>query len=281
MTLWDFLSLYQRLTKRRFNGGGLLKADGVGGLWYWMMLVFSCACAHVSAATVHVAFTREQPPYVLPGGQGGVEIDLVRAALAVRGHQLEVTLLPRRRIESMRNSTEIDAVATLRAKTDTPHRYYSAPYITFQNVAITKASANLAISGWGDVIGRRVLAWSNARHDLGPAFTVVARSPGYEEYRQEQQNVVFWRDDSAVILIDRLIFNWYRRELKGRFDTDAAVDYHPLFGRGSDYTVVFRDRQLRDDFNAGLAELKRSGRYQQVMDRHLKPLETVSELIAK
>ena len=210
--------------------------------YQWLLALIGLFCASAGAATVQVAFAEQKPPYVLPAGQGGLEIDLVREALAFRGHRLSVTLLPKRRIESMRDTEQFDALATIRVEEDVPRRYYSAPYLTFQNYAITKASANLSIEHWSDLIGLRVLAWPNARVDMGPAFARATVSDLYAEYPQAQQNAFFWRYDNAVILVDRRIFNWYRRELRERFDTRAAVDYHPLFERGSSYGVLFSRR---------------------------------------
>ncbi|WP_199244036.1 hypothetical protein [Bacterioplanes sanyensis] len=38
----------------------------------------------------------------------------------------------------------------------------------------------------------------------------------------------------------------------------------------TDYKVAFRNVGHRDDFNAGLAAIKSSGRYQEIMDSYLK-----------
>jgi len=37
-----------------------------------------------------------------------------------------------------------------------------------------------------------------------------------------------------------------------------------------DYRPVFRDKQVRDDFNAGLKQLKETGRYKAIYERYLR-----------
>jgi polar amino acid transport system substrate-binding protein len=37
-----------------------------------------------------------------------------------------------------------------------------------------------------------------------------------------------------------------------------------------DYRPVFRSRQVRDDFNAGLKHMKETGRVQAIYDKYLK-----------
>ncbi len=40
--------------------------------------------------------------------------------------------------------------------------------------------------------------------------------------------------------------------------------------RPQDYRPVFRSARVRDDFNAGLAQMKKSGRYKAIYDKYLK-----------
>ncbi len=52
-------------------------------------------------------------------------------------------------------------------------------------------------------------------------------------------------------------------------DTSKEIVYHEIF-KGTDYKVLFNDAGLRDDFNAGLAELQSTGRYQAIKDGYIK-----------
>lgn len=50
-----------------------------------------------------------------------------------------------------------------------------------------------------------------------------------------------------------------------------ATERHPFVEEDpEDYRPLFHDRQIRDDFDAGLEQLKRSGRYQQIYDHYLQ-----------
>jgi polar amino acid transport system substrate-binding protein len=49
------------------------------------------------------------------------------------------------------------------------------------------------------------------------------------------------------------------------------VDEHSVIQADpNDYRPVFRDAAIRDDFNAGLAHLHKSGRYRAIYDKYLK-----------
>ena len=76
-----------------------------------------------------------------------------------------------------------------------------------------------------------------------------------------------------VVLSDRSIYHYFEQLLSRTALFKAkAVDMHSFTEEDpQNYRPVFRDAQVRDDFNAGLQHLKQSGRYQQIYDSYLKP----------
>ncbi|BFM15274.1 transporter substrate-binding domain-containing protein [Maricurvus nonylphenolicus] len=227
------------------------------------------------AAEVQVGFGQQKPPFVFIEEKRGLELDLVREALAYRGHTMQATLLPKRRLQRMLHAKKLDGMASLRISESSPGVYFSAPYITFNNFAISKLSANHVINSFEDLRGKRVLAWPNARKDLGADFARVVVPPVgmrglYSEHEQTEQNRFFWRYPNAVILIDKSIFGWFRQQLSISLDTSEEVVLHPIFEGGSRYGVAFHNEVIRNDFDAGLAQLHSTGRYQALVESYIK-----------
>lgn len=240
-----------------------------------ILLGFGCWGCVAVAGNVQVGFGQQKPPFVFIEEKRGLELDLVREALAYRGHTMQATLLPKRRLQRMLHARELDGMASLRISESAQGVYFSAPYITFNNYAISKLSANHVINSFEDLRGKRVLAWPNARRDLGADFARVVVPPVgmrglYSEHEQVEQNRFFWRYPNAVILIDKSIFGWFRQQLSTSLDTTEEVVLHPIFEGGSRYGVAFHDETIRNDFDAGLAQLHASGRYQALIDNYLK-----------
>lgn len=240
-----------------------------------LCILLAVAAPVTMAAEVQIGFGQQKPPFVFIEEKRGLELDLVREALAYRGHTMQATLLPKRRLQRMLHAKTLDGMASLRISESLPGVYFSDPYITFNNYAITKQSANHVINSFEDLRGKRVLAWPNARKDLGADFARVVVPPVgtrglYSEHEQIEQNRFFWRYPNAVILIDKSIFGWFRQQLSRSLDTSEDIVLHPIFDGGSRYGVAFRDEAIRDDFDAGLAQLHQTGRYQALVDSYIK-----------
>jgi polar amino acid transport system substrate-binding protein len=75
-----------------------------------------------------------------------------------------------------------------------------------------------------------------------------------------------------LVLSDRNIFKYFTLKLKKEkgfapkaTEEHSFVKFNPL-----DYRAVFRDKGIRDDYNAGLVHLKETGRFQAIYDKYLK-----------
>ncbi|MOA48352.1 hypothetical protein D3C78_1710870 [compost metagenome] len=75
-----------------------------------------------------------------------------------------------------------------------------------------------------------------------------------------------------VVLSDQHIFHYFELLLErtSLFKAQATELHHFVEEDPEDYRPLFRDRQIRDDFDAGLEQLKSSGRYQQIYDHYLQ-----------
>ena len=74
-----------------------------------------------------------------------------------------------------------------------------------------------------------------------------------------------------VVLSDRTIFKYFSRQHQSEagHELNPVVEHPFTQVNPDDYRPLFRDVKIRDDFNAGLKQLKASGRFRQIYDKYL------------
>lgn len=205
-----------------------------------------------------------KPPYVIESEGRGLEVDIVREALAVTGHSLKIDFFDRAFLRNAIEYGRTDAAAGLAEGVE--GLYYSDTYISFQNQIISRAADKIKLSSLADLKGRRFTAWKGAHKVMGEEYRLATEngtSPSYLEYdNQLVQNKMFWSHRIDLIIIDSFIFNWFRDALSEDFITTDEIANHPLLPEKTDYRIAFKDKDIRDAFNVGLTKLKRTGRYE-------------------
>jgi len=234
------------------------------------------AAAAASAGDLLIAHGLDKPPFVFGSEQRGLEVDIMREALAYKGHTMRVVHIPNKRLQVAIQTAGVDGAATVREAND--GSFYSDDFITFENYAITRRAAAIRLDSVVDLKGHSIAAWQNAYRDLGADFEAAFKPDPKSVYlksyfelpSQRSQNLMFWHDRAEVIIVDKTIFLWYRKDLAKEVDTSADVVFHNLFPRRTHFQAAFKDRRIRDDFNAGLRHLRETGRYQQLVDAYIK-----------
>ncbi len=230
------------------------------------------------ARELKIAFGQNRPPFVFQenGRWQGFEMDIVREALRHKGHSIkDTTHMPNKRLAIAVSAMGYDAAAAVQFIDD--GSWYSDNFIAYENYAISKTHLGLKIESIKDLTRYNPVAWRNAYRNLGPEYEKYfgphARGGYLENYQeiddQSLQNMIFWRDEANVLIVDKTLFQWFRKRLAARYDTTVPVVYHDIFPQKTYYRVNFIDKALRDDFNEGLSYLKETGRYQQLIENYL------------
>ncbi len=244
------------------------------GLLGWLAVPVA---SRTQAEELVIAFSLDAPPYVMDEGKTGIEIEIVRAALAPKGYKFTVRQMPYGELADAVSWEGVDAAATV-TKLDNGS-FYSDEYITFHNAALTRQSAGLKIDSIEDLKGKTIVAWENAYEDLGPKFAALfspdVKAPYRDKYReianQSDQVEMFWKGEAEVIVIDVAVMKWFTQELSGEVDTKAPLVEHKIFSADTKFRISFKSEQVRDDFNAGLKQLRASGEYEQIYAKYLRP----------
>lgn len=227
------------------------------------------------AATVSMAFGDNLPPFIMADRDAGIEVEVVRAALAYRGHVLQARYLPMGRIPLAFKGRTVDAIMMDVGEDMTRHGgHYGAAPVVYDNVFYTLQRSGLRIRRPQDLLGHSVISFVGAAARYPAWLQAPSRTRDYvESNHQEAQPQLLALGRYEVVLSDRSIFQYYTRQLRKRqpgFVMPALDEHSFIRADPDDYRPVFRDAAIRDDFNAGLAQLHKSGRYRAIYDKYLK-----------
>ena len=253
------------------------------GLLKRLIVITSCSIVvlgvsrdRVVAEQLHVGFGQEKPPFVIGKSLTGLEVDIFREALAFKGHKMIVGHMPNKRLQiALTTMEEVDAVATVR-QIPGDGLYYVDDFMYFDNYAITKKRDQLRINKISDLVGHSIVAWQNAYRDLGSEFEELFKPDPPKPYKslyreahsRKNQNGMFWLWRTEVIVIDKTIFAWYRKQLSKGFDTTPEVTFHPIFSGKTYFQAAFKNQNLARDFEAGLKHIKNTGLYDQLYQKY-------------
>ncbi|MBU2039954.1 MAG: transporter substrate-binding domain-containing protein [Gammaproteobacteria bacterium] len=222
------------------------------------------------ADTIRMAVGLALPPYVISAEDRGMELDIVREALALAGHRLLPVYVPFARVPDSFKSGDTDAAMTVTEAAGLA-AFYSDEHIEYRNTLVALAERRLQITAFSDLLDYSLLAFQNASHYLPAAYqTMAAQHQNYREIaRQNIQVAMLFSGRIDAIVLDINIFNYYRRQER-QMNVSADVQFFMLFPPTT-YKVAFARQVWRDDFNRGLQQLRSNGRYQQILDAYLRP----------
>jgi polar amino acid transport system substrate-binding protein len=221
-----------------------------------------------AGCTLRAAVGLDKPPYVIEATHSGLELDIFSAAAQGVGCEVSYVHVPPTRGLQMIHNGDIDAILTVRSDASS-EGYYSEPYISYRNVALTLERRNIALESVADLRQYRVMAFQNAKLALGPAFRqAVDRNPDYRELASQQTQVnMFHLGRVDVIIGDVRILHRLRASMPPGIDRQQAVKVHDLFAP-TEYRALFKDPDLRDRFNEGLRLIRTNHTLQRITDRY-------------
>ncbi len=246
----------------------------------WRVLLLAIACWHfgAGAAPLRVAINADKPPFAFVNSNGkaaGTEWDVLEMALERLGHKLVPVVVNKARLELTVKSGNADIALSVQGR-DGDGLYFSEMFSKFENVAISRKIDKVVLRNLDDLDKYRFVIWQGGWNDLGPSFAARYRPdanghhpPNYvQSSSQEIQSRVFWNKRVDVIVVDRAIFAWYKRQLAASTKVDDELVYHDVFDSTTNYGAAFADKALRDRFNAVLKAMQDDGSVRQILSRY-------------
>ena len=236
-----------------------------------LLLGYSVASAEV----VRVAVGRSQPPYFIVDQDRGIQHDIIKEALAFRGHEMTAFYVPNPRAAALIKDGRVEASAVIRPGLGFDD-ILTDPVISYQNVLITRAEDGLALNSLEDLAGYRVVAFKSATKLLGERFAKAVQKAGsYEEVvNQIAQVRMLYERRADIVVSDRNIFAYYVRQSVTENKIDQEFDYkmHPVFPPTVYYLAV-PGEGIRRDFNEGLKKLRDTGRYKEIFSSYAEEFD--------
>ena len=230
-----------------------------------LLLVLLGMSLGAAADNLKVAVGLALPPYVIQEDNSGMELDIVREALKLSGHTVEPVYLPFARVSKSLEDKKVDAALTVTEASGIANVHYSEPHITYQNVAVSLAKNSFAIQSVDDLGSHSVIAFQNAVKYLGDTFANMAKTNKRysEKAKQSNQITMLFGGRVETVVMDINIFKYFRAS-ETKLDTSSDVNIHEIFPP-THYKVGFLKAAYRDQFNEGLATLKSSGKYDEII----------------
>jgi len=226
------------------------------------------------AEEVFMAFGLEIPPYIFQKHNRGIEIDIISAALAYKGHTLKPLYFPLGRVPFAFKKNLVDAaMGDMGVNLETSGGLYANPAVIYNNVFFTLKSKNISILKPSDLDTLRVVSFQGAEKRYPKWLKKVKeenRFYGISDQLTQVKLLHFERYD--VVLSDRYIFKYFVKQLMLMNVLEMNdVDEHKFTSvNPEDYRPIFRDKKVRDDFNLGLKKIKESGKFQKIYDNYLE-----------
>ena len=235
----------------------------------WLPLLCCLLSQAAFSAELKIVFTKYTPPYVFEDGSG-IVVDLVRTALEASGHKIKPIYAPIDRGFRMFADKEVDGTAMILEESGLKAEY-SDIFMLYHNRAFALRSRNLNIRDAADLGDKSIVAFQNADRYLGAAFSLAAaNNPHYKEMAQQEAQahmLLLGRIDVAIM--DENIFRYYRQKLIGEKKADPTLDYvtYDIFPP-TPFKAAFINRKVRDDFNKGIAAMRKDGRYEAIYRKY-------------
>ncbi len=223
--------------------------------------------------SLKIAFNFDRPPFMFgETSSKGIESDLVKEILQSRAYKVEISQMSKDYLETvLHTKNDIDGVASIVPQNDT--LFYSDDFISFRNYVVTHKKDNIKINSLNDLSKIDFIAWKGAYNDLGKEFYTLfnprngTAKDSYSDPASQVNGIrEFFNHTVDALVIDKTIFQWYNLKYKN----SDEYQFHEIFPKTTSYPVAFKSQKVRDDFNSGLTELKRSGRYDEIINFYLE-----------
>ena len=220
-----------------------------------------------------VVFSSYTAPYVFQKTNNGIVIDIVKEILQARGYKVKPVFLPIGRGFKMFAEEKVDATSIIKKSSGLIKAYYSEYFMQYHNKAYSLKNRDIKLKEMADLNFLHLIGFQNAQKVLGEEYIQsIKNSIKYRELaNQKSQVLMLFKGRVDVIVLDESIFRYYKNMLikEKQIERDVEIKSYNFF-EPTKYRTAFVDKKARDDFDEGLKELKKSGRYDAIYEQYIK-----------
>jgi len=217
---------------------------------------------------VVMVFGQSLAPYIIEENNSGVELSIIKEALAFEGHELVPVYTQLGRITFMFDQNKVDA-AHRYIKKDKINSdiFYGDVTLEYHDVFFTLQERNITIKSPSDLKAYTLSSFQDAKRHyprwLPEDFEHSQTSAQITQVRLLQLGLV------DIVLSDKNIFSYnsalYRLSSHGVL---KDMRMH-IFTTPYRYNPVFKSKEIAKAFNRGLIKLKETGRYTEIISKSL------------
>ncbi len=257
----------------------------IGGFrMFPLQRVFLCLCVMTVALAgpqpyhtqeILTLATDDGPPHMIRATDGGLDIDITRAVLARAGFSLQVQYTALARAKRNVQNRMADVVVPTFFEEDEAGYYVSAPVVDYRPTFFTREADGHNFQSYDDVSGLRVATFQGAEGYFGERFAEMAKRNTYVElHDMSSLPRLLARGRADVVVLDYFIFQYHQQQsdAQGGAISFTAHSFMPTIPA----YAGFHDPELRDRFNAALAELIAEGSRQKIVARYMNPGSVVA-----
>lgn len=217
---------------------------------------------------VHMAIRQDIPPYVTDMATGGLEVEILNAVFDEIDYPVTFIQLPRIRMIQMFAAQRVDGVAT--QNIDVPAGGCVTDwYISHQNIGLSETSRQISFNTLSDMGNLSVISFDGAKQYLGPEFALQAkRSPRYIESSDQKMHIsllYFGYFDAAIG--DEWILKLSQARIAEETGKYKELTTHYVMP-ATFYAARFQRDDICQEFNRGLATIRKNGIYQKIHQRY-------------
>jgi polar amino acid transport system substrate-binding protein len=157
----------------------------------FILILFFLNSSKVFAVDISMGFGESLPPFIIPKDQSGIELEIVREALAYRGHLLKPVFLPMARLPISYMSKTVDAIMMdVGEKVSTKNGYYGDVPVIYQNVFITLKNRHITIRRPEDLKGLTINGFIGAEKRYPQWLTTVTKQGTFFEKNDQSLQIL-------------------------------------------------------------------------------------------
>lgn len=244
--------------------------------WLLVVALFLFSGFESQAKTMTYVVGLSKPPYVLQSENNGYELELIREVTRLMGFEAKFLYVPFGRTPAMLDVENIDGILTVNDRVIAKTQHLTLPYITYQNVIVTKKAEQLTVGSVEDLDKLSVASFQNSSNLLGEQYaSAVKRAPYYTEVPDQSRQVSLLKSDRVqALVIDINIFTYFATK-SGYYNTED-YDVHSVFDP-TDYSLAFKNIKHVALFNQAWAEYLKSGHQQALQQKYKLSRLTVKD----
>ena len=239
--------------------------------FFHAVIVFFLMQSGAVEAKVLKSSSHAIPPYVIKAETTtGFEYEIVRDVLAMQGIQMEHQAVPFARVFLRLEKGRVDLGFPVQKVGNMKHLFFSEPHIKYVNIAVTHPDSGIAINSIKDLGKYELQSFQGASQFLGPEYLAATKkSPKYKEIAKLEIGIgLIQVKRNEVLVLDSAIYRHMLNTMP-KLQNKVALKVWEVFPH-VEYSVGFRDKSIRDNFDKNLKTYVASGKYQKVIDSYLK-----------